>query len=137
MNKKVTMNKDNKTNNLVCDAGDVRVSIFWKVFSQVNTVCTATIRYKGIGKKAFYKVAKRNREAGDEYNEAIGIELSGRRVIKELKRKARSLDNQADKFLKEYFEYRKYSVSLSNAAYDLEEKLDKGLEKNTLVARES
>lgn len=135
MNKKKQI-ASNVTNSITHESEGVRVSIFWTQFAKVKTVCSATIRYKGYGKVKFDRIARRNREAGDEYDERIGIEFSGRRAVESLKKKSIAIDKEADILFEKYHRMVKIGRALSNAAYDIEEKLNAGLSKNILVARE-
>lgn len=129
-------NKKRKPTVIGHESENVRVSMFFKSFADKKTLCTVSVKIKGIGKKwTFDTHARRNVEMDTVFDDSVGISVSSERAITKLKKQAINIDKEADMFLERYLELRKYSTAINNAAYDLEARISEAVANDSLETR--
>ena len=124
-----------KTNSIVYNSDTSKVSLFFKQFAKLKTVCTVHIKIKHHGKHKLEAKAKRN-SAEDSWIETIGIDLSGRRAVEKLRKLAFDLENNASVHFERYTGLMEISRDFLKAAESLESDMAKSIKANKLVARD-
>lgn len=125
----------NKTNTVVYKSDLGKISLFFRQFAKIKTVCAVSIKFKAIGRERFETKAMRNRDAGDIYDESIGITFSGTRATEKLRKIAFKLEDKAEEYLNLYLLSMQHSRDLLAAADDLDKQIESGLKKKLIVSR--
>jgi hypothetical protein len=124
-----------KTNSIVYNSDTAKVSLFFKQFAKLKTVCSVHIKVKHHGKHKLEAKARRN-SSEDKWIESIGIELSGKRAVEKLKKLAFEIEDKASVHFERYTGLMNISRDFLKAADSLESDMTKTLKASKLVSRD-